>query len=84
MEASPRKLFLFLVQIVHAYNRCLFFIRDDIDTALKIFQDAKEDGEFLSDATCLLMLNSMARTGRLEHFENGKKTRMFHEFSSSL
>ena len=46
--------------------------RDDIDTALKIFQDAKEQGKFISDATCLLLLNSMARTGQLEHFESGK------------
>ncbi|XP_073231331.1 uncharacterized protein [Porites lutea] len=57
--------------------------KDDIDTALKIFQDAKEQGKFISDATCLLLLNSMARTGQLEHFESALEDIMTNRVASA-
>lgn len=48
-----------------------FFFRDDVDNALKLFQDTKEQGLFITDSTCLLLLNTMGKTGRTEHFESG-------------
>lgn len=51
------------------WSQCFF--RDDVSTALKLFQDAKEQGSFIRDSTCLLLLNSMARSGQTEQFESG-------------
>jgi len=60
-----------------------YLLKDDIDSALKIYQDAKEQGMFISDATCLLMLNSMARTGQLEHFESVLEDIMTNRISAA-
>ena len=48
-----------------------FFFRNDVDSALKIFQDTKEQGLFIRDSACLLLLNTMAKSGQTEHFESG-------------
>jgi len=60
-----------------------YLLKDDIDSAVKIYQDAKEQGMFISDATCLLMLNSMARTGQLEHFESVLEDIMTNRISAA-
>ncbi|KAL9958570.1 hypothetical protein ACROYT_G035600 [Oculina patagonica] len=58
----------------HTYSQLMqtYLQKDDVNTALKLFQDAKEQGSFIRDSTCLLLLNSMARSGQTEHFESVK------------
>ena len=47
------------------------FARDDVNKAMQLFQDAKEQDLFPSYSVCLMLLNSMARSGQTEHFESG-------------
>ncbi|KAJ7376372.1 hypothetical protein OS493_034893 [Desmophyllum pertusum] len=44
--------------------------QNDVNTALKIFQDGKEQDSFIENTTCILLLNCMARSGQTEHFES--------------
>ncbi|XP_044181331.1 leucine-rich PPR motif-containing protein, mitochondrial-like [Acropora millepora] len=45
-------------------------LKDNIEKALKLYEEVKVQGNFVTDATCLTLLNSMARTGQTELFES--------------
>ena len=50
----------------------LLLIRQDIDGALAALKECKEAGLYATNGTCFLLLNTMAKTGKTEHFEEGE------------
>ena len=51
----------------------LVSFREDVDMALKMFEESKENGTLITSSTCMLLLNIMAKTGNKD-FERGKVT----------